>query len=427
MFCLFLSVADMSNLTKRCRCQVTKTALQKNLNFDEECKNPKATISDRALARVATHPQFHRKIQDIKAAVRAFKEERLRGGVPPRREKVQKKGGKAAAQPPDGEREEESEKVGGSSVVKKKVVEKKGGEGVFKGTAGAKLPETGKETEKATDSADVVGEKREMPESKNVKPAVCSKGRSIVQNKPQNPHFKPEELQEKKDEDDSDLESSGDEGREKEYFDDSTEERFHKQSSQSEQSDDDDFFVGKVSKFKKKKKKESTEGEKSRGGKTDPAGEVQGKLDEAEARMRSKSTSLQSVFCSLSASRPGPGRGRGGDGFRGRGKPRGGGSGPRGDFNKQSNYPKQGKGTETNSFSKFNKSDSRGFLSGGRGRGRGRGDAPRQSDRPGGGVFSRQAPTQALHPSWEASKKRKEQQGQIHAFQGKKIKFDDDD
>ncbi|KAF5893195.1 serum response factor-binding protein 1 [Clarias magur] len=34
---------------------------------------------------------------------------------------------------------------------------------------------------------------------------------------------------------------------------------------------------------------------------------------------------------------------------------------------------------------------------------------------------------QALHPSWEASKKRKEQQSQITAFQGKKIKFDDDD
>ncbi|CAF88883.1 unnamed protein product, partial [Tetraodon nigroviridis] len=35
-------------------------------------------------------------------------------------------------------------------------------------------------------------------------------------------------------------------------------------------------------------------------------------------------------------------------------------------------------------------------------------------------------PQQALHPSWEASRKRKEQQGQIMAFQGKKIKFDDD-
>lgn len=32
---------------------------------------------------------------------------------------------------------------------------------------------------------------------------------------------------------------------------------------------------------------------------------------------------------------------------------------------------------------------------------------------------------QPLHPSWEASKRRREQMSQITAFQGKKIKFDD--
>ena len=31
-----------------------------------------------------------------------------------------------------------------------------------------------------------------------------------------------------------------------------------------------------------------------------------------------------------------------------------------------------------------------------------------------------------LHPSWEASRKRKQQMSQIQPFQGKKIKFDDD-
>ncbi len=36
-------------------------------------------------------------------------------------------------------------------------------------------------------------------------------------------------------------------------------------------------------------------------------------------------------------------------------------------------------------------------------------------------------PQQSLHPSWEASRKRKEQQAQITVFQGKKIRFDDDD
>lgn len=32
---------------------------------------------------------------------------------------------------------------------------------------------------------------------------------------------------------------------------------------------------------------------------------------------------------------------------------------------------------------------------------------------------------EVLHPSWQASKKRKEE-AKIHTYQGKKIKFDDD-
>ncbi|KAK6327951.1 hypothetical protein J4Q44_G00035970 [Coregonus suidteri] len=56
---------------------VTKAALQKNLSFEFVCKNPKATISDRAVARIATHPQFSKKIDTIKAAIKAFKDERM--------------------------------------------------------------------------------------------------------------------------------------------------------------------------------------------------------------------------------------------------------------------------------------------------------------------------------------------------------------
>lgn len=56
---------------------MTKAALQKNLSFEFACKNPKATISDRAIARIATHPQFSKKIDTIKAAIKAFKDERM--------------------------------------------------------------------------------------------------------------------------------------------------------------------------------------------------------------------------------------------------------------------------------------------------------------------------------------------------------------
>ncbi len=429
---------------------MTKTALQKTLNFEQVCKNPKSTISDRATARIATHPQFNKKIEDIKAAVKAFKEERMRDGSQGGKEKVQNKAGKVTPKSPDKKGERKGEKEEGDiAVEQKEIIDKEEGDGILKDTKEASVAEPAKEPREATHSADTAdGQRKEVPESKNVRPASIksSEVKDLVKNKPQSkdtekkPDLKsaPEVLQKQKDEEESDLESSDDE--EKEYFDDSTEERFHKQSSHSEESDDDDdFFVGKVSKFKKKKQK-SAEGEKVKMGREVKVDQVQSELDELESRLKSKATSLQSVFCSsLSVSKSGrgggAGRGRGGDKFRGQGKPKGGG-GPNRDFSKQSKFQKQDKGTERNSGSKYSKpwpegrhpeSSEKGFPSVGRGRGRGRGDAFRQKDRRGGGVFSHQAPQPALHPSWEASKKRKEQQGQILAFEGKKIKFDDDD
>ncbi|XP_068603448.1 serum response factor-binding protein 1 [Brachionichthys hirsutus] len=392
---------------------VTKSALQKNFNFEQVCKNPKSTISDRALSRIATHPQFKKKIEDIKAAVKTFKEERMKGGGQTGKEKVQNKAGKVIPQPPGGKHEEEkTEKVG----VKKIITENKGWDGVDKDSTAATSTTPEMKTKKASNSADKVGPIRVMSESKNVKPAIYNEGKDIVKSKSEASTVKsaPEGIEKKKEVEESDLESSDEEDK-KEYFDDSTEERFHKQSSHSEESDDD-FFIGKINKFKKKKKQRSAEGEKSHEVKMDT------RDDEVESRQKSKATSFESVFCpSLAASKPGSDRGRSGDRFRGRGKPRGG-SGPR-DYSKQSKFIKQE--TERNSCSSFTKSEfpGRGFHSVGGGRGRGRGAVSRQRDHMGGGSATKQA----LHPSWEASKKRKEQQGQILAFQGKKIKFDDDD
>ncbi|XP_070778334.1 serum response factor-binding protein 1 [Enoplosus armatus] len=431
---------------------VTKTALQKNLNFEKECKNPKSVISDRAIARIATHPQFRKKIEDIKAAVKAFKDERMKGGKKGGNEKVQNKAVKMSPQSPDKKRERQSEKEEEDiTVEQKEITDNEEGDGILKDTKDATVAKPEKEPGEAACSADTAdGQRKEMPEPRNVRPALIKSSEigDLLKNKPQNkdaekkPDLKSalEVLERKEDEEESDLEPSDDE--EKEYFDDSTEERFHKQSSQSEESDDDDFFVGKVSKYKKKKQK-SVEGERVGKGhevKADPTDLVQSRLDELESRLKSKATSLQSVFCSsLSASKPGggrgAGRGRGGDTFRGQGKPKGG-SGLNRDFSKQSKFQNQERGAERKSGPKYSKprpershpdSSEKGFPSASRGRGRGRGDAFRPNDRRGGCAFSHQAPQQALHPSWEASKKRKEQQGQILAFQGKKIKFDDDD
>lgn len=425
---------------------VTKTALQKTLNFEQVCKNPKSTISDRATARIATHPQFNKKIEDIKAAVKAFKEERMKDLAWGGKEKVQNTAVKVTPQSPDKKLDRKSEKEEEDVVVEQKErTDSEEGNSILKDIKAAGVAETEKETEKATHSAATADDQRKVvPEFKKARtaPTKSNEVRDNVKNKSQSKDAekKPDQknLQKQKDEEESDLELS--DGEEKEYFDDSTEERFHKQSSQSEESDDDNnFFIGKVSKFKKKKQK-NVEREKVKKGPEMKADQVQSELDELESRLKSKGASLQSVFCSsLSASKSGggrgAGRGRGGDKFRGQGKPKGG-SGPNRDFNKQSKFQKQEKGPERNSGSKYSKPwpesrqpefSEKVFPSEGRGRGRGRGDAFRQNDRRGGSAFTHQAPQPALHPSWEASKKRKEQQGQILAFQGKKIKFDDDD
>uniref|UniRef100_A0A4W6FIE1 Serum response factor-binding protein 1 n=1 Tax=Lates calcarifer TaxID=8187 RepID=A0A4W6FIE1_LATCA len=339
------------------------------------------------------------------------------------------------------------DKTGGRKSEKEEVDSKekqdnKEGAGILKDAEAAK-PE--KDTGKAVHSADTADvQKKEIPETQSVRPASTksSEVKHIVKNVPQREDARkkpnPAAPREKDSEEESDLESSDEE--EKEYFDDSTEERFHKQSSQSEESDDD-FFVGKVSKFKKKKQK--SEGHEVKGDSTDKvktSDKVQSELNELESRLKSKGSSLQSVFCSsLSGSKQGggggAGRGRGGDKSRGQRKPRAG-SGFNKDLSKQPKFQKQDTGAERNSESKYSKprpegrrleSEERGFAFANRGRGRGRGDVTRQKTHMGRGAFSHQAPQQALHPSWEASKKRKEQQGQILAFQGKKIKFDDDD
>lgn len=440
---------------------MTKTALQKNLNFEQVCKNPKSTISDRAIARIATHPQFNKKIEDIKGAVKAFKEERLKGGKPGAKEKVQNQAGNVNQQSPDRREGGKSGKAEEERIEEhKEETDNKEGDGFHKEAKTATVAKAEIEMVNAPHPPDIADvQKKDIPESEHVKSVKHIQVKDDVKDKPQSKDAKkklnlkpaPKAPQKTKDDEESDLELSDDE--DKEYFDDSTEERFHKQSSQSEESDDDDdFFVGKVSKFKKKKQKSVSGEEKKQEVKNDSTDKVQSELDELEARLKGKGTSLQSVFfSSLSGSKHsggagrgrdggagrgrggvgGAGRGRGGEKFRGQEKLKG---GLNADFCKQSKFQKQDKGTERNSGSNYIKpggsrpgSEEKGFASVGRGRGRGRGDVIKHKDHRGGGVFSKQAPQQTLHPSWEASKKRKEQQGQIMAFQGKKIKFNDDD
>lgn len=419
--------------------------MRKNLNFEQVCKNTKSPISERAVARIATHPQFSKKIENIKNAVKAFREERSKGGKLQGNTTVQRLPKKATSPSPDRKVEKRVAKIQGGDAAEPQ--EGTGGEkgvGVPKTTKDGAAAKAEKETKKPAQNFH-----RKTTESTH---ARSTQGQNTLEKDPGKlkAHSKCEEnvpelqsvppvLHVQAEEEDSDAVSSDNEA--KEYFDDSTEERFRKQSSQSEESDDDDFFVGKVSKFKKKKKKKQMGVEKEKVNKAPedtvgsadtlgPRDKLQSQLDELESRLKCKATALQSVFCS-SLTRTKAGRGadprKGGGPTEHQGKLRAA-SRVKGDYlDKQ---PIKGQGMSTSqSRSKFSQPcpdrghpESHGKEAGGRGRGRG--GTQSGKDQRGGGVFSHQLP---LHPSWEASKKRKEQQGQILAFRGKKIKFDDDD
>uniref|UniRef100_A0A1A8DY07 Serum response factor-binding protein 1 n=1 Tax=Nothobranchius kadleci TaxID=1051664 RepID=A0A1A8DY07_NOTKA len=404
---------------------VTKTALQKNLNFEQVCKNPKATLSDRAVARIATHPQFNKKIESIKAAVKSFKEEHMKGGKLRGNAKLQKPLGNATVPSPDttgGGKNQEKQKDKAIKLVK----DSEEGVSVLQIPEDRSLAKSVREMEKTPDA---------VHEEEAAEPASVRSPSVKSPSKKEKPQSEAEGnssglrssalLHKEADEEESDIESSDNE--EREYFDDSTEERFRRQSSQSEESDDDDFFLGKVSKFKRKQHQTDTGGEKKKvdkgqeekKGSTDivrTPDKLQSELDELESRLKSKAAALQTIFCSsLAGAKTGRGseRGRGGGKFKGqhdRGT-------NRDYFSKQLKSQQQEKGPSVSGSNSKPRPEKDG-----RGRGRGRG-VQRQKDHRGGHVSAHQPP---LHPSWEASKKRKEQQGQILAFQGKKIKFDDD-
>uniref|UniRef100_J3S9J6 Serum response factor-binding protein 1 n=1 Tax=Crotalus adamanteus TaxID=8729 RepID=J3S9J6_CROAD len=151
-----------------------------------------------------------------------------------------------------------------------------------------------------------------------------------------------------------------------ECFDDSTEERFYNESSGTDESNNnDDFFIGKVKRMKKKRTANTSQP-------TDP--------NSKDSNQSSKAGKLESEFYySLSNTQKPEHVKRNIRGHLPRNKT----------FEK--NHPQ--KRMPKSSAVKY--------------------------------TIKRSPPHQPLHPSWEASRKMREQISQITAFQGKKIKFDD--
>uniref|UniRef100_A0A8C3HI80 Serum response factor-binding protein 1 n=1 Tax=Chrysemys picta bellii TaxID=8478 RepID=A0A8C3HI80_CHRPI len=179
----------------------------------------------------------------------------------------------------------------------------------------------------------------------------------------------------------------------KEYFDDSTEERFYNQSSDSEESDsDDDFFIGKVKKKKKKvadsdlssaKEKKNLKEALLNKTKDSKFMTMQDVITE-ESKPSAKAMKLESVFCNSLSRSDQKSKNMKRYSFP---------------FQKKLSFPKNElrvKRTHLAKAAGIKYENKKEYLE------------------------------QPLHPSWEASKKRREQISQITAFQGKKIKFDDD-
>ncbi len=449
--------------------QVTMTALQENVDLEKDLQDPQAIPVDRAIAHIATHSRFINKLQKVKEAI---KEERAKAAEAEQKktdklDMVQSKNEdeepeeepeedeESEEEPEEGEEPEEDEEPeddhnsvhseDDGDVVEEKLnspVTEIHTSSVAEPTEStdsdlvkvppSKIittsPEKSKRVEVKSQKAEATApnvrsspEKSSTVSKKNIGKASKEMETTLKpQKKKDLPETKRDEAE--KDKEESDLSDE----EEKEYFDDSTEERFHKQSSQSEESDDDDFFLGKVSKFKKRKSNQSkVEEKKSELQKTDK--EATGKHHETNLGK------FQSVFCSaLSKSSVSSQKAKVGshsDGprpsrFQNQRK------GPEGRM-KASQYKVQDLGADRRmgpfkpNRQTFKVAEQKQAGPSGAGRGRPQFEQKRNPRGPPGRMSD--PPQQSLHPSWEASRKRKEQQAQITVFQGKKIRFDDDD
>lgn len=398
--------------------RVTTRALEGGIDAEKVLQDPESDATERAAVRIATHARFVKKLQEVRQAIEEEKMKAAKAGEEIKDVSKMRKAEDSDEDVEDGEKDEvapsdDDDDVDGEEEKEEDIKVKNNIKThetlkVIPSLNIKKPPEKIKLASAKEKPKSVVLEKAvrgsATPKSSS-KPAVkavqClpSKSKEAAPPAPR-PVSKPgaKQPETRKDKEESDLSDSEEE---KEYFDDSTEERFHKQSSYSEQSDDDnDFFLGKVSKLKKKRSDTAPRPEKTNEPNKPRGNEVK----------ETPQFKMQSVFCStLSRSSTSSQKGK-----HHYPAPR-----SQNHDQKPSWGKNQGSGGERRPAGFKNQTP-----------------GSRGGDKTGKPAFDRKnAPInkvgkhsqQALHPSWEASRKRKEQQAQITAFQGKKIKFDDDD
>ncbi|XP_012432905.5 serum response factor-binding protein 1 isoform X1 [Taeniopygia guttata] len=367
--------------------EVTRLALRTEVNFESVCKKPNCTATERAMARLATHPTLKPRFVELKAAVKAFKDARKN----PDKDTPMKKD-QSEEQPKSVQRFNNSL----DDQTCKRPQKQQGCE--HKTKPGMKV-ETDKVVEELCESE---YEQKTLEMERAYAPEEPSFQAIEMQTVTQNKTGKKLDYQKRKENmsrkkinaikeiiDDSDQEHPS----EKEYFDDSTEERFYNGSSDSDSDSNDDFFIGKVKKkktaavnnFSSTKEKGCVQKNVMKTEKSTVSGTVQDLIME-ERKPLAKASKLESVICSSLSTT----------------------------YQKSQN--------RRNTKDQPLKKERTGFLK----------NETKLKKKPfakaSGGIKcnnNKASLEQPLHPSWEASRRRREQMSQITAFQGKKIKFDD--
>ncbi|XP_021148257.1 serum response factor-binding protein 1 isoform X2 [Columba livia] len=345
---------------------------------------PNCTATERAIARLATHPILKPRFVELKAAVKAFKDARKNPAttIP------------AEEQPKSAQHFNSS--LGDQGL--KQACRQQGYEHKTKKSVKIETDRVGKDPcESESEQETVEMERAYAPEESSFQ---AGEVQAVSQNKTgkklgyqkRKENMSMNKLNAIKEiiNDDSDQEQPNEE----EYFDDSTEERFYNQSSDSDSDSNDDFFIGKVKRKNKiaavddlssanekgKLQKNVVKNEKN----TAPGTAQNVTLE--EGKPHAKTSRLESMFCSSLST-----------------------SNEKSQNRRRNTKDQPLKNGRTALLKKEPQLKKQPFAKA----------AGIKCDN------KKASLEQPLHPSWEASRRRREQMSQITAFQGKKIKFDD--
>ncbi|NWH90102.1 SRFB1 protein, partial [Aegithalos caudatus] len=363
---------------------------------------PNCTAAERAMARLAAHPTLKPRFLELKAAVKAFKDARKNPDKATPMKKHQSEEQPKSAQHSNSNLDDKASKRPQKDGCEHKA-KKQGCEHKTKSGMKIETDKVEEFCESESEQKTVEMERAYTPEG----PSRCLTSTAFkaveVQTVAQNKTGKKLDYQKRKENmnmnklhavkeiiDDSDQENPNG----KEYFDDSTEERFYNETTDSDSDSNDDFFIGKVKKKKKVAAVSNFSSTKGKGNvqenvlkteKSRVSGTAQNLIME-ERNPLAKASKLESVFCSSLSTTNQKSQNR----RNIKDQPL---------KNERTGFPKNETKLKKKPFAKAS-----------------------------GGIKCNNKKAcleQPLHPSWEASRRRREQMSQITAFQGKKIKFDD--